>query len=320
MINQQLAQMFYKIADMIYMQGKDAWRPKAYRRAAHSIETCEDLEKIYKKEGLKGLQKISGVGEALAKKIEEYITTGRIKKYDELKSKMPTSIANIIEIPSMGPKKAKRLSDKLKIKTIAQLEKSAKAGKIRKLSGFGEESEKQILEGIALYKARGGKRWSYKEALPIANKIITHLKKVKGVKRVVVAGSIRRKAPTIGDIDILATAKEPEKVTKAFTRFAQVKKILALGQTKASVLLKNNMQADLRVVQDEVYGAALQYFTGPKAFNIKLRQLAIKKGYKLSEYGLFNRKTGKLITAKTEKDIFKKLGLNYIKPDEGVRN
>lgn len=289
-----------------------AWKPQAYRRAASAMNNVEDVRAIYKKGGLEALMEIPGVGEAIAKKIEEYIKTGKIKHHDELVGKLPKEFAIIAELPSLGPKKAKKLYYKLGIKTVKQLEKAAKEGKIREIPTFGEKSEKDILEGIQLFRARGGKRWPLKEAQAIANKIIKHLKRVKGVERVTVAGSIRRQRLTIGDIDIIATASNSDKVIEAFVTYKDVKKILARGPTKAMIVLKNNMQADVRVVKDEVYGAALQYFTGPKNFNIKLRQIAIKKGYKLSEYGLFDRKTGKLIAAKTEEEIFKKLGVPYV--------
>ena len=312
--NSELARIFFEIADVLELRSV-RWKPQAYRRAAFAIDGIEDVRKIYKRDGLAGLKKIPGVGENIAKKIEEFIKTKRIKKHDELTGKLPKGLITIIGLPGLGPKKGKKLFYKLKIKTIAQLKKAAQEGKIRKLAGFGPKSEKEILSSISL-GLKQKDRQSIEKILPIANQILEKVKGWKEVVRAELAGSLRRKEPTIGDIDIIASSKTPAKVTAKFAKLPKVQKVIAKGGTKAAVWLKNNFEADIRVVDDSIYGAALQYFTGPKNFNIKIRKLAIKKGYKLSEYGLFNRKTGELVAGKTEQSIFKKLGLKYIKPEK----
>jgi DNA polymerase (family X) len=312
--NSDIAKMFFEIADAFELKGV-AWKPQAYRRAAFAIDGIEDVRLIYKRGGVEELKKIPSIGDALAAKIEEYIKTGRIKKHDELLGKLPEGIVDIMELPGIGPSKAKRLYKELKIRTVAQLKKAGEQGKIQALEGFGEKSEKEILLAISL-GLKQKDRQPIEKIKPIAKKILKKVKSWPEVQRAELAGSLRRKESTIGDIDIIASSKTPVKVTEKFAKLAQVKKVIAQGKTKTAIWMKNNFEADLRVVDDSCYGAALQYFTGPKNFNIKIRKIAIKKGYKLSEYGLFNRKTGKLLAGKTEKDIFKKLGLPYIKPEQ----
>ncbi|MBT7062613.1 hypothetical protein HN924_01445 [Candidatus Woesearchaeota archaeon] len=312
--NSELAKEFFKLADALDMKGV-AWKPQAYRRAAFAIDGIEDVRKIYTREGVEGLKKIPSVGEAIASKIIEFIEIGEIKKIAELTQDIPKQLIEIMGLPGMGPKKGKILYEKLKIKTIEELKKAAQEGKIRELDGFGEKSEKEILEGISL-GLKQKVRQPYDKIFPIAEKILKKVQSWPEVTRAELAGSIRRKEPTIGDIDIIVSSKNPPEVTAKFVKLRQVKKVIAHGSTKAAVWMNNNFEVDVRVVDDSCYGAALQYFTGPKNFNIKTRKIAIKKGYKLSEYGLFDRKTNKLIAGKTEKDIFKKLGLPYIKPEK----
>ena len=312
--NSDLGKIFFEIADMLDYKG-EAWTPQAYRKAAFAIDGIEDVREIYKREGVEGLKKIPSIGNATAGKIEEYIKTGQIEKHDRLLGKMSKEQVAIMELPGMGPKRAEKLIKKLKIKTIAQLKKAAETGKIRELDGFGEKSEKEILIAISL-GLKSKDRQPIEKVLPLAEKILKKVQSWPEVIRAELAGSVRRKEPTVGDIDILASSKTPEKVTEKFAKLPNVKKVIAQGKTKSAIWLNNNFEVDIRVVDDSIYGAALQYFTGPKNFNIKTRKIAIKKGYKLSEYGLFNRRTGELIAGKTEKEIFNKLGLPYIKPEK----
>jgi DNA polymerase (family X) len=312
--NEEVAKLFFDLADAFELKGVP-WKPQAYRKAAFAVDGVEDVRKIYKRGGVEELKKIPSIGGATAAKIEEYIKTGHIKRRDEMMGKLPEGITNIMELPGVGPSKAKRLYKELKIKTIDQLKNAAEAGKLRKLDGFGEKSEKEILLAISLgLKAKD--RQPIEKIQPIAEKLLKKVRSWPEVIRAELAGSLRRKEPTVGDIDIIASSKTPEKVTAKFAKLAQVKKVIAQGKTKTAIWMKNNFEADLRVVDDSCYGAALQYFTGPKNFNIKTRRIAIKKGYKLSEYGLFNRKTGEIIAGKTEKEIFEQLGLPYIKPEK----
>jgi DNA polymerase (family 10) len=274
------------------------------------------VKDIYKKKGVKGLDEIPSIGESIAKKIEEYIKTGKMKGYEILKKQVPASYSTLMNVRTLGPKKARFLNDELGIKTIQQLKSAIKNRKLRSLHGFGEKSEKNISEEINFPK-KTGKRYSYREAYSAALPICNSLKKLSITKRIDLGGSLRRKENTIGDIDILAISNNPEKLIDEFTKLKQIKKVLAKGKTKAMVILKNNMQADIRVVKPESYGAALQYYTGNKIHNINLREIARKKGLKLNEYGLFDRKTNKRIPSRTEDDIYKALGFKKTpKPEE----
>ncbi len=302
-INEKLAKIFYKMADIFEIKGV-AWKPQAYRRVARLLEMHDDVKEIYKEGGLKAIIEIPGIGGGIGKKIEEYIKTGNIKSHQKLKKQLPAGLLEIMEVIGMGPKRVKILYDKLKIKSVAQLRKAAETGKIAKLPGFGKRSEQLIYESLGI--AKKTRRLPLKQVLPVAKKLERKLKKIPGVKRASLGGSVRRKKSTVKDIDLLASSNNPKKIINTFVKFSEIKKIVLKGATKASVRLKKpDIAVDLRVVKDDSYGAALQYFTGPKEHNIKLRNIAIKKGYKLSEYGLFDRKTGKKVAGKHEKDIYR---------------
>lgn len=312
MSNQEIAKIFYKIADMLELKNIQ-WKPQAYRKAARSLENLkQDVKIIYKERGIKAIEDIPCVGFGLAKKIIEHIKTGKIKELEKVKKTIPKNLTNLMEIPGMGPKRAELLYKKLKIKTIKDLKKALKQHKISKLETFGKKSEENLIKNLKLSKK--SERIQLKIILPIANKIKNKLKKLKIVKKIEIAGSIRRKKPTVRDIDILISSNNSKKVIESFTKLKEVKRVLGKGNTKASVILNSRIQCDIRVVPPKSWGAALQYFTGPKEHSIELRKIAIKKGLKLSEYGLFNRKTNKMVVGKTEKEIYNKLGLNYIKP------
>lgn len=315
MINKKLASMFYEIADILEMQGI-AFKPQAYRKAARSIDRFGfDVKGLYKEGRLKALDEIPGVGKNIALKIEEFIKTGRIKHYEKLRKSLPKHMIELLDIPHMGPKKVKKLYEELRISSVEKLKEAAQAGKIRHISGFGEKSEAEILESLGMVK-KSKKRTLLSKALPIIQKVEENLKRSGYAIKIASAGSVRRKEKTIGDLDILATSKNPGKLMDFFTEMPEVKKVVAKGKTKASIILKNNLPSDLRVVKDDEYGSALQYFTGNKDHNIKLRNVAISKGFKLSEYGLFDRKTGKKVAGRTEEEVYKKLGMRYIPPEE----
>jgi DNA polymerase (family 10) len=316
--NTELASIFYEMADILEMQNVQ-WKPRAYRQAARSISNLEEsIGTIYKKGGLKVLKELPGVGESIAKKIVEFLKTGKIRAYEKLKQKAPAHITILTRIPGMGPKKVKKLSKLLKIKTVKDLENAARQHKIAAIEGFGKKSEQEILEGIGLMRKSKG-RIPLKQAQIIANRIISQLKKLKQVKNISTAGSLRRKRPTVGDIDILASSASPERVIGAFTKLKNIQKVMARGKKKAIIVLKSGVQADLRIFSPESWGAGLFYNTGSKNYNIEMRKIAIKKGYKLSEYGLFDRQTGKKIAGKTEQEICKKLGVKYLKPEQRER-
>jgi len=314
MKNIEIALIFYKIADILEMLGIE-WKPIAYRRAARVIETMsKDIETIYNKDGLKGLMQISSIGKALAKKIEEYILTDKIKEYELLKKQIPKGFEDLLYVQGIGPKKVYKLFRKLKIDNIQKLENAAKKGLIRKLDGFGDKSEQEILKSIEIFK-RGQERMLLGKALPIAREIESSLEKLKEVKKVVIAGSVRRMKETIKDIDILVISSNPKKVVNTFTTMPNVERVLAKGETKSSIVLKQGINSDLRVLEEKSFGAGLNYFTGSKDHNVELRRIAITKGLKLSEYGLFNAKNGRYVCGRTEQDVYKKLGLSYVAPE-----
>ena len=312
MRNFELAKIFYEIADFLEIQEVE-FKPRAYEKVARVLESLEkDVSEIYKEGGLKLLEDIPGVGQHIALRIEEFIKTGRVKEYEKLKKKCPVDMENLTAVEGLGPKMIKVLYQKLKIRNLKDLEKAAKEGKIRKLERFGEKSEKNILQGIAFLK-KGKGRFSLGFVLPLVRKIIKDLEGLKEVQEISPAGSIRRMKETIGDIDILVISKNPEKVMDFFTSRPNVEKIWAKGPTKSSVRLKEGLDCDLRVIKKESFGAALQYFTGNKDHNILTRRLAIDKGLKLNEYGIFRGR--KRIAGKTEKEVYQAIGLSYIEPE-----
>ena len=311
-MNPEIAKIFYEMAVLLDMK-EVAFKPRAFEKAADIIGSLEeDVEGIYKRGGLKALMEISGIGQGIAEKIEEYIKTRDIKDYKRLKKQIPVDVKGLSSIEGLGPKNIYKLYKKLGIKTIEELEKAAKTGKLRDLEGFGEKSEIKFLKGIEFSK-KGQGRFALGFVLPVVKLILDRIRKLPYVEVVEPAGSIRRMQETVGDLDILVISKEPEKVMGYFVKMPEVVHIYGKGITKTNVRLKNGMNADLRVLEPESFGAALQYFTGDKYHNIIVRELAIKKGYKLSEYGLFKGK--KAVAGKSEEEIYEKLGLAWIPPE-----
>ena len=312
MKNQELAKIFYEIADYLRMD-KVAFKPFAYQRAAISLEASdEDVEKVYKQGGIGALEKIPGVGKSIAEKIEEYLKTGKIKTYEDLKKRTPIDLEEIIAVEGIGPQKTKVLYQKLGIRNLKELEKAAKEHKIASLFGFGDKTEKNILEGIAFLKKSKG-RLLLGEILPEVKEIILKLKTLKEVEQISVAGSVRRMKETIGDVDILITTKNPKKVMDFFVSLPDIAKVWVKGPTKSSIRLEQGFDVDLRTVQNKSYGSALQYFTGSKEHNIATRRLAIEKGLKLNEYGVFKGK--KMIAGWNEAGVYRVLGLPWIEPE-----
>lgn len=311
-MNQEIAKIFKEIA-IILEADNVPFKPQAYERAAEVIDSLgEDVKETYRRGGLKALEEIPGVGVSLAEKIEEYIKKGRIKYYDGLKKKMPVDITGLKAVEGLGPKRIKELYQKLKIKNVKDLEKAIQTGKVGRLEHFGRRSEENLLRGLKFLKKETG-RVILGYVLPLAREIEETLKKASGVKEAVVAGSIRRQQETIGDIDILAIAKDSKKVMDIFTHLPEVESIQSQGPTRSTVRLKVGLEADLRVVPEESFGAALQYFTGDKAHNIKVRERAIARGLKLNEYGLF--RGSKRIAGRSEEEIYNALSLDYIEPE-----
>jgi len=312
MINAKITKIFYQIAEYLLMKDV-AFKPQAYERSARLIESMEeDLEDIYKKGGVKALLKIEGIGQSLAEKIEEFIKTGKIKEYEKLKKECPVDLESLTAIEGIGPKTIRTLYEKLHVKTLKDLEKAAKAHKVQKLPRFGPKVEENILTGIEFAKGSHG-RFLLGFILPLVRKIEKRLKDLDFVSETVAAGSVRRMKETIGDIDILVISNNPSKVMDFFCRMPEVQKIIARGETKSSVRLDLGLDADVRVVPKESFGAALQYFTGNKDHNIELRKIAQYKKLKLNEYGLFHGK--KQVAGKTEEEVYKILGLEWMEPE-----
>lgn len=311
MKNQQIAEVFKQIADILEIKGENFFRIRAYRRAAQNIENLtEDIDVLLKEKKLD----IPGVGTDLSQKIQEMIDTGRLDYFDKIKKTIPSGLLEIMTIPGVGPKTTKLLYDNLSIDSVSKLERAAKKHKLRGVFGLKEKTEENILQGIELIK-QGHSCILLSVAMAAAAEIMDKLKKLKLVKKINVAGSLRRKKQTIRDIDILISSTQEEKVIDEFCRLAPVKKILAKGQTKSAILTNNGIQVDLRVVKPDSFGAALVYFTGSKAHNIHIRELAKKRGLKINEYGVFLEKTGKKVAGKTEQDVYKALNLAFIEPE-----
>ncbi|MBI4834378.1 MAG: DNA polymerase/3'-5' exonuclease PolX [Planctomycetes bacterium] len=311
MKNREIADIFLQIADALEFKGENTFRVNAYRKAARTLsEMPKDIEAIAR-EGK--LEEISGIGTGLHKKIEEYLATGKIKKLEEANEGIPDGIFDLRRIPGLGPKTLSLAFRKLKVKNVDDLKKVIENGSLAKLPMMGEKKVENISRGLALVTKIQG-RILLGRALPLVDGIIAELKKdLRSIKQISPAGSLRRMCETIGDIDILATGEKPGKIIRRFTELPIVREILGAGETKASVILKSGHQADLRVVPEESYGAALQYFTGSKAHNIKLRSLAKDKGLKINEYGVF--KGEKLIAGKTEEEVYKAVNMLLMPPE-----
>lgn len=293
------------------------FKPRAYEKAAGAVEGLEEeVSEIYERGGLKALEEIPGVGVSIAEKIEEFIRTGKVKYYEGLRKKMPVDLGDLSRVEGLGPKSIKKLYEELRVSNLTELEKAAKAGKIAKLEGFGAKSEEKILKGIGFAKKSGG-RFLLGFVTPQIRGIEAHLAKLPVVERVTVAGSARRKKETVGDVDILAVSAKPKAVMEYFVAMPEVVSVIAHGETKSSVKIKPGINVDLRVVPKESYGAALNYFTGSKDHNVALRKIAVAKGWKLNEYGLFSVKGGRetLIAGKSEEDVYRRFGMDYIEPE-----
>jgi len=260
------------------------------------------------------LMKIPGIGQDLAGKIEEYVKTGRVQAYEDLKKEVPEGLSLLLSVPGLGPKTARVFFEKLQIRNLEDLERFARGHKLSGLPGIKEKTEENILKGIEMLK-RGMERQPLGKVLPIANNILEHLRKNAPVLKLNIAGSIRRWKDTIKDIDILATSKDPKTVMNAFIHLPDVKDVLMHGPTKSSLILREGIQVDLRVVEGDSFGAALAYFTGSKSHNIRLREMAVKAGLKLNEYGIFREKDDRKLGGRNEEDIYRILGLSFIAPE-----
>src|SRR3989338_4055681 len=338
-MNSELAKIFNEMAALLDIKHV-AFKPRAYELAASSIEALnEDVKEIYKKGssthstssgqagspqgGLRALEAIPGVGRGIAEKIEEYIKTGHIKEYTKLKKELPVDIAGLTKIEGVGPQTVKKLYKNLKVKNVSDLEKAIKKRLLVAKGGFSKKSEERILKSLDFLKTGHG-RYYLGEILPIARSIIEKIRTFPGVEHAEYAGSLRRMQETVGDLDILVTSKSPAKVMDYFVKMPRVVEVTAHGMSRSAVRLDLGIHADLRVIPPESFGAALQYFTGDKQHNIALRELAIKKGYKLNEYGLWkvtrNKRQETMMAGKTEKEIYEKLGMDWMPPELRTNN
>jgi len=310
MKNLEISQIFREIANVLEIKGENVFRIRAYERAAQNIEGLTQDIKEYIREGR--LNEIPGIGKDLSERIKEFVATGKIQIYEDLKKSIPEGLLELLKIPSVGPKTAKLLYETLKIKNISGLEKAIKQNKLKGIFGIKEKTIKNILKGINLLK-KGKERMTLAQAMQVADEFVSSLNELPEVKKISVAGSLRRQKETVRDIDILIISDKPQKIMDTFTRLPDVATVLAKGETKASVRTNDDVQVDCRVEEEKSFGAALLYFTGSKNFNIKIRQLAIKKGFKVNEYGVFRKE--KIVCGRTEEEIFKILGMSYIEPE-----
>ncbi|MDM7940638.1 MAG: DNA polymerase/3'-5' exonuclease PolX [Methanothrix sp.] len=310
--NREVAGVLYEMAELLELHAENRFKIIAYSKAARAIESLkEDIEQLCK-EGR--LQSLPGVGKAISEKVEEYLRTGQIQAHQDLLKKTPAGLAELLKISGLGPKTIFMLHEKLNITNLDELEKAAREHRIRRLPRMGAKSEKNILKSIERYRKRST-RILYSTAEPVVSEVLAYLQKMEGLEHITAAGSYRRGKETVGDIDILATATRPEEVVAAFVRMPMVEEVLSRGPTKASVIVKETIQVDLRIVEHRSYGTVLQYFTGSKEHNVLLRQLALDRGYSLSEYSLKRLSDGQGLFFDREEDVYAHLGLQYIPPE-----
>ncbi|MFZ2198903.1 MAG: helix-hairpin-helix domain-containing protein, partial [Thermodesulfovibrionales bacterium] len=311
MKNDEIAGIFNNIADLLDIKGENPFRIRAYRKAAFNITGFgKDISTISETD----LLEIPGVGHDLAGKIEEYLKTGKVDAYEKLKLEAPETLIDMLAIPGLGPKTVSMLYREHNIRDIDTLEKLAREHRLSGLPGIKDKTEASIIKGIEMVH-RFAARHPLGKMLPLANEIREHIYASAPVEKLVIAGSLRRWKETIRDIDIIATSKDPDAVMKVFTRMPYVSQIITKGPTKSSVVLKDGVQVDIRVVEEESFGSALAYFTGSKEHNIRLRELASKAGLKINEYGIFREKDNRKLGGKSEEDIYNVLGLQYVPPE-----
>ncbi len=311
MNNLEVADVLGEIAELLEIGGESTFRIRAYGRAAQVIRSLPQDINTLDREG--DLTEITGVGKGIAAKLHELLTTGEMEYFEELKAEMPESLAELTHVPGLGPKKAKLVYDELGIADLDDLRQAVSEGQLRSLPGMGVKTEANIARGLELLEHSRG-RLLLNEAVPVADAFIDYLQGEPGVGAVEAAGSLRRRQETVGDIDILCATDDPAVVAKRFCSHPEAAQVIARGEKKCSIVLRNGLQVDLRLVRPEEYGAALQYFTGSKAHNIRVREIAVKQGLKLSEYGVFDVSTDRRLAAATEAEVYSALGLPWIDP------
>jgi DNA polymerase (family 10) len=311
--NAELAGMFDRIADALEYKGELAFKVIAYRKAARALEELTDDIELLAKQGK--LRTIPGVGEGIAKKIDEYLATGKMKKFEEAMAEIPSGLLELLSVQNLGPKTLALAHQELGVNNREDLKRVIDNGSLARLFRMGEKKVENIKKGLEIF-GKAQERISIAQALRTAEEVVTYLKGLAGVRQVEPSGSLRRMKETIGDIDILVTGKNGTKIIEGFTRYPRASRVLASGETKSSIMVgsgKNALQVDIRVVPASSFGAALQYFTGSKEHNVKLRSMARERGLKISEYGVF--KGEKRIAGRTEEEVYKTLGLPWIPPE-----
>ncbi len=312
--NKELAGIFEKIADILEFLGDNPYRIGSYRRAANLIsELPDDIEELYRSGKL---TKLPGIGSSTLLKIEEFLRTGTVKKYEDLRKKVPEDLLELMDVPGVGPKTLRAAYDKLGVRTKEDFMRVLKDGTLAKLPGFGPKKVENILKGIELWKS-AQERIPITEAYPMAQDVLEYMRGTKGIKEISIAGSLRRFKETIGDIDLLVSAEKKDwrEIHEHFVRYPEISKVLAKGETKSSVVLKNGRQVDLRTVEPKSWGAALQYFTGSKEHNIRVRDIAKEKGLKVNEYGVFRADTDERLGGETEEEVYRLVGMQWVPPE-----
>ena len=312
--NNDVAEIFDKLADLLEIKGENQFRVRAYRNAARTVSSLSrNVGDLAKEE--KGLDGIPGIGKDLAEKIRTIVASGKLPLLEEIRKEMPASLSTLMKVRGLGPKKIATLYKELKVASLEDLKKAATEGKIHELAGFSAKTEQAILEGLGQTKVteRGPDRFKRAVAEQIVTPLFEALEKAPGVEEIEIAGSYRRWAETVGDVDILVAARKSKEAMDCFVHYDDVTKVLAEGETKSSVILRGGLQVDLRVVEPKSFGAALHYFTGSKAHNIAVRLMGVKRGIKVNEYGVFRGQ--KMIAGRTEEEIYKLFGMPYIEPE-----
>ena len=313
MKNVDIAAVFENIADLLELKGENKFKIRAYGRAAEVIRNLPEEMDLMHEEG-KDFKEVAGIGDAIAAKSMELITTGRLRFYEELKVQFPDGIINLMDIPGIGPKTAYRVATELGVGTVDQLEAAIRDGRLASLERMGEKTAANILHSIEVFR-RKDRRIPLGEALPVVEEVLAALRTVPGVRNLTAAGSLRRFKETVGDIDLMGTADDPESVIRAFVALPQVREVLSQGPTKASVILPKGLQADLRIVEHRDFGSLLQHFTGSKEHNVALRTRSQKQGLSLSEYGITDINTGSIAKFADEESFYRFLGLQLIPPE-----
>ncbi len=311
MTNSEIAKLLARTADLLEIKGENPFKVRAYRNAARIIEnSSKNFEKLVK-EGF-DLTRLPGIGHDLSEYIKEIVTTGRFSKLDELEKEVPPGLVDMLSIEGLGPKRIKQIYEAFGVTSLEELKKYAQNGELDKLPGFGPKLIEKILKGIKQLK-KAGIRFLWADVEDIAEELREYLLKFPGVEIVEIAGSYRRRKETVGDLDILVIAEDYPKVSEYFIKFPKVKEVHSAGLTRSTVFLQNDLQVDLRAVARESYGAALHYFTGSKAHNIEIRKIAIEKGLKVNEYGVY--RGIERIAGATEEEVYKAVGMSYVEPE-----